>query len=116
MSFKIVYIEEAHASDVWPISSARYASDGLPVDVKAPTTTAERQAVAADFVRQYDVRLPVVVDGIADEFERLMAPWPLRFYVVEAGRLAFLAQPERCSYALAGLRDWLLSRQQQNSS
>ena len=111
VSFKIVYIAEAHASDVWPISSAPYASDGQPVDVRAPTTTRERQAVAAEFVRQYNVRLPLVVDGIADEFEQAMSPWPIRFYAVEDGRLAFLAQPNGCSYSLSGLREWLIARQ-----
>ncbi len=36
--------------------------------------------------------------------------WPLRFYGLEAGRLGYIAQPEGCSYALSGLRDWLLER------
>ena len=108
--FVIVYIAEAHASDVWPISSARYAHDGKPVDVAAPTTTAERCAVADRFRRDYDVKLQMLVDGVEDGFERAMAPWPLRFYGLEAGLLGYIAQPEGCSYALSGLRDWLLER------
>jgi hypothetical protein len=106
----IVYIAEAHAQDVWPISSARYSCDGRPVTVLAPSTTAERRQIAADFVRRYRVRLPVLVDGIDDAFERALAPWPLRFYVVDedTGQLRYIAQPQACSYDLSKLRDWLL--------
>ena len=57
------------------------------------------------------MRLPVLVDGIDDVFEKAMAPWPLRFYAVEegTGRLQYIAQPHDCSYDVSALRSWLMS-------
>ena len=74
----MIYIAEAHASDIWPIASARYAHDGIAVDVKAPTTTAERCAIARRFKTDYRVTLPILVDGVDDDFEQAMSPWPVQ--------------------------------------
>ena len=46
--------------------------------------------------------------GTDGAFERLFAPWPLRFYVAERGRLAFIAEPRECTYDLSLLREHLL--------
>jgi len=79
------------------------------VDVKAPTTTAERCAIARRFKTDYKVTLPILVDGVDDDFEQAMSPWPLRFYAVNVdGKMGFIAQPQACSYKLSGLRDYLL--------
>lgn len=80
------------------------------MEVTAPATTAERCAIARRFKTDYKVTLPILVDGVDDDFERAMSPWPLRFYVVDLeGKMGFIAQPQACSYELSGLRDYLLN-------
>ena len=48
------------------------------MDVKAPTTTAERCAIARRFKTDYKVTLPILVDGIDNDFEQAMSPWPVQ--------------------------------------
>lgn len=114
--FKIVYIKEAHARDVWPISSARCSHDGKPVQVETPHSDAERCRLAAKFAQDYNLssRLPVLVDSVEenDPFEHAYAPWPIRFYVLmrEHGdvKVKMKAQPHAAAYDLAEVREALL--------
>jgi hypothetical protein len=103
-----VYITEAHATDEWPISSARFTRDGRAVALAQPRTTPERAAAARGFVEHYGFRPRVLVDPVDNPFDAAFAPWPLRFYVLAAGRVAFKAQPKDCSYSVAELRDAML--------
>lgn len=111
-----MYIKEAHAQDVWPISSARYSHDGQPVQIDAPKRDQERCQVAIDFKRNYGITMPMLVDPVSDAFEKAYAPWPLRYYVLmyEGGQVTvrFKAQPKEASYDLSQVRDFLLASQQ----
>jgi hypothetical protein len=104
----MIYIEEAHAQDEWPISSCRLSKKGLsaasaagecgggargaPVIYLQQKTIGDRLAAARDFVRDYEVPLQpeaapaapgvlVVADQIANGFETTYAAWPLRWYI-----------------------------------
>ena len=102
--FVLVYIQEAHASDRWPISSARY-NDGVVVDVKAHTTLRDRVAAARALVASRGVELPVACDAMDDAFLRGYSPWPFRFYVLAPGmKVAYKAMPRDCTYSVAELR------------
>ena len=112
-----MYIKEAHARDVWPISSARYAHDAKPVQIDAPKSDLERCQLAAEFQRNYGLSLmPMLVDPVSDTFEIAYAPWPIRYYVlVRKGDeivVCFKAQPKNASYDLAQVRDFLLACKQ----
>jgi len=113
--FTMAYITEAHAQDVWPISSSRFAHDGDAVLVSTPQTTAERCQLASNFARDYGLEswLPVVVDPIENPFEQSYAPWPIRFYVLSQGqdgvvKVALKLQPQGASYDLAEVRRFLM--------
>lgn len=85
-----VYIVEAHAIDEWPV--------GDPLKITQPKSTIERCGVARAFVQEYQLRTPMIVDGIENEFSEEFAGWPVRFYVVEKEPegwvLKFKAQPD----------------------
>jgi hypothetical protein len=51
----MVYIQEAHAQDEWPISSGRYVPNGKPVIVNQPKSSTERINVCRDFMETYDI-------------------------------------------------------------
>lgn len=115
--FAFVYIAEAHAADVWPISSARYSHDGKPVQVTTPGSDLARCKLASDFARDYKVssRWSIFVDTVeaGNPFEKAYAPWPLRFYILVRDtngvvRVAFKAQPKNASYDLSQVRDFLM--------
>ena len=51
----------------------------------------------------------VYADCVSDGFEQAYAPWPMRFYIMVNGRLAYLNQPSNFGeYSISGVRDWLL--------
>jgi len=60
----MVYIKEAHARDVWPISSSRYAHDGKEVQIDAPKCDEERCRLASNFKVDYKVSFRVLVDPV----------------------------------------------------
>lgn len=84
----MVYIQEAHAEDVWPIGVA-----GQP-RLLAPRSTAERLEVALRFRAQSCWGGAMLVDGTDNSFESAFAAWPFRFFIVSsAGKLLHKAQP-----------------------
>jgi len=103
--FRLCYIAEAHAADEWPVLSDRFNGDRGPVVVEQPKTTAERSALALQFARDFELSgMDVVVDvpETRDEFEKHYAPWPLRFYHVDADNtMLWVAEPKDCSFAEA---------------
>jgi hypothetical protein len=105
VDFITVYILEAHAQDQWPISSSRFTPSGQPVIYNQPKTNEERLAVAKDFIREFNFRIPIVIDDISNPFEEVYACWPLRFYIIKDGILVYKAQPKNCTYDLGELYD-----------
>ncbi len=103
-----VYAAEAHATDEWPISSARSTRDNAPVALAQARSTAARAAAAAGFVRHFDFEIRMLVDPVGPPedgpFDAAFAPWPLRFYCFKNGVLRFKAQPLNCTFDFAELR------------
>ena len=85
----IVYIEEAHAQDEWPISSARLSRTGRAVVYNQHTTQQQRIAACADFVRDYalDTALVTVATDLigSNPFQTAYTAWPIRWFVLRAG-------------------------------
>jgi hypothetical protein len=107
--FAVVYVAEAHAQDEWPINSSRCNSDRGPVCVNAPATTEQRIELASRFASDFKIVMPVYADLVSDEFEKLYAPWPMRFYIFKHGRLKYLNRPENYGeYSISGVRNFLL--------
>lgn len=112
----MVYIEEAHATNEWPVRSGRYVPDGKPVEVEQPKTTERRVEVCKEFLGTYGVptdgAMSVVVDSpeADNPFERAYAPWPVRMYVIEDGKMEFISAPTECTHEVGDLRAWLEQR------
>ena len=81
-----IYIVEAHAVDEWPI--------GDVLQIRQPKSTAERCGVARAFVEQYQFRVPTLIDLIDNNFSDTYAAWPIRFYVIQDGKLTYIATPD----------------------
>lgn len=109
--FLFVYVLEAHAQDEWPISSGRYAPDKKPIIINQPRTTDRRRELAKEFSEKFDVKFPMVVDPVENPFDDVYAAWPLRFYILQDGKLVHKAQPEDATYDISVLREWLLNHQ-----
>jgi hypothetical protein len=81
MAFYVVYIVEAHSSDMWQMQSNVH--DG--VIFKNPLTDPERQEVAGACVRNLHITIPALIDSVDNTVERKYTAWPDRLFVIDSG-------------------------------
>jgi type I thyroxine 5'-deiodinase len=95
-----VYIEEAHPSDIWQLSSN--LRDG--VVFANPRSDPERFEAANSCVRKLGIRFPALIDGIDNTVERLYAGWPDRLFLIDRdGRVAYKSEPGPFGFEPAAL-------------
>ena len=86
----MVYIQEAHPSDAWQLEANRREN----VVFTSPASDAERGRIAGACVRGLKIRIPALVDSIADQVERSYTGWPDRLYLINRqGRIAYKSAP-----------------------
>lgn len=105
--FLTIYILEAHAQDKWPISSSRYNPSGKPVKINQHTTQQERISIANQFVKEFNYKIPTVVDSIDNSFESQYFGWPLRYYIIKDGILVYKAMPKDAMYDFNEVLEWV---------
>jgi len=81
----MVYLREAHANDEWPL--------GKHVSIPQHRCLEDRLAVAREFQEAMQVQMPVLVDGIEDEFVSTLKAHPQRYYLFAKGQLLWAADP-----------------------
>jgi type I thyroxine 5'-deiodinase len=90
VAFYVVYIQEAHSSDVWQLAS----NIRDKVIFRTPQNFEERTNVASSCVRKLDIKIPAVVDDMNNSTERAYTGWPDRIYLIDRdGRVAFKTKP-----------------------
>lgn len=100
----MVYIQEAHPTDLWEMPSN--VRDG--VLFASPRTDGERQEVASSCVRKLGIRIPALLDGIANVTERAYTGWPDRLYLIgRDGKVRFKSAPGPFGFEPKGLAEAL---------
>lgn len=100
MAFFVVYIGEAHPTDLWQVPN------NLRDQVlhRNPTTLDERAALADLCVTRLSIELPAVVDDIDDSTDTAYSGWPERLYLIDRdGRVAYKSRPGPFRYKPADL-------------
>lgn len=54
----------------------------------------ERIAYGKKFIKDYDITIPVVFDGMDDKFNERMSAWPLQLYIITTDRKIAYYEPE----------------------
>ena len=86
----MVYITEAHPSDVWQMQS----NIKDKVVLASPRDEEERALVAGACVRKLGIRIPAVIDEFGNSTEQAYTGWPDRLYLIDGkGRVAYKAKP-----------------------
>jgi len=86
----VVYITEAHPSDVWQMQSN--VKD--KVVFASPHSEEERGFVAGACVRKLGIEIPAVLDEFGNSTESAYTAWPDRLYLIDAaGRVAYKSKP-----------------------
>jgi len=90
VAFVVVYISEAHPSDVWQMQSNVKDS----VVFASPKNEDERAFVAGACVRKLGIKFPAVLDEFGNSTEQQYTGWPDRIYLVDQkGRVAYKSKP-----------------------
>jgi hypothetical protein len=86
----VVYITEAHPSDVWQMQS----NIKDQVVLASPKDAEERALVAGACVRKLGIKIPAVIDEFGNSTEQAYTGWPDRLYLIDGkGRVAYKSKP-----------------------
>ena len=86
----MVYITEAHPSDVWQMQS----NIKDKVVFASPRNEDERASVAGACVRKLGIEIPAVLDEFGNSTESVYTAWPDRLYLIDGkGQIAFKSRP-----------------------
>ena len=86
----MVYITEAHPSDVWQMQSNIKDS----VVFASPKNEEERAFIAGACVRKLGIKIPAVLDEFGNSTEAAYTGWPDRLYLIDKqGRLVYKSKP-----------------------
>ena len=104
MAFYVVYIREAHASDVW--QDPNNLKD--QVIFAQPKSLDERIEIGKVCVVKLGIKFPAVVDTMDNATERAYAGWPDRLYVIDReGRVAYKSAPGPFGFHPQGVAETL---------
>ncbi len=86
----MIYILEAHPSDVWQMRSNLKDS----VVFASPKSEEERALVAGACVRKLGIKFPAVLDEFDNATERAYTGWPDRLYLINRdGMVDYKSRP-----------------------
>jgi type I thyroxine 5'-deiodinase len=76
--------------------------------LRSPRTEAERFDVAGQCVRKLGIRIPAVIDSLADRTEAAYTGWPERLYVIaRGGRIVYKSTPGPFGFSPSELEPYL---------
>ena len=90
VEFLVVYITEAHPSDVWQTEN----NFRDKVVFASPRNEDERASVAGTCVRKLGIKIPALLDEFGNSTESAYTAWPDRIYLIDRkGRVAYKSKP-----------------------
>lgn len=104
VSFLTIYIKEAHPSDEWQMTS----NENEGVCYVQPQNEKDRVAIANDFVKRFQYKIPVIVDGMENQADQLYAGWPERLYIInEKKTIVYKGKPGPFGFYPEHIEQWL---------
>ena len=89
-AFYVVYIREAHPSDIWQMG----VNVREKVVYQSPQNTEERIDLANVCVKNLGIEMPALVDNFDNSTDTAYSGWPDRLYVIGSdGTIAYKSAP-----------------------
>lgn len=102
----MVYITEAHPSDVWQMKS----NIKDKVIFASPKNEEERALIAGACVRKLQLKMPAVLDEFGNSTEQAYTGWPDRIYLINSrGKVAYKSKPGPFGFKPDELKNALVS-------
>ena len=90
VEFLVVYITEAHPSDVWQTEN----NFRDKVVFASPRSEDERASLAGTCVRKLGIKIPALLDEFGNSTEGAYTAWPERIYLIDRdGKVAYKSKP-----------------------
>ena len=71
-----IYINEAHATDVWPIGESAGTLN------ESHKNIGDRQVCANKFINEFDFKIPTYLDNEVNQIQNEFASWPFRWFLL----------------------------------
>lgn len=100
-----IYINEAHAIDVWPIGASSGACNMSHKKIE------DRIGCAGKFIKEFDVNVEAVatyVDSMSNSYETEFAAWPFRYHVARGKKLIKIGVPDDSEFDIPELFEFLM--------
>lgn len=99
----MIYINEAHAADVWNIGMSAGTIN------YSHKTIDDRIKYINKFIDTFNVKYPVYADNIEleESFEHIYASWPFRYYIFENNHIAMIGEPSDSTFDFAPIIDYV---------
>jgi len=102
--FLLVYIQEAHPADEWPMADNTAAG----IDVNQPRTHDDRVALARRCCDELNLTMPCAIDTPDNAVDNAYAGWPERIFVIDpGGRIVYGGAQGPWGFKPAELEAWL---------
>jgi hypothetical protein len=86
----VVYLTEAHPSDVWQ----KQSNIKDTVHFASPKNEEQRAFIAGACVRKLNLKFPPVLDEFGNSTEQAYTGWPDRIYLIDShGKIAYKSTP-----------------------
>jgi type I thyroxine 5'-deiodinase len=92
VNFITVYIAEAHASDEWPVRTTK------ELQCRQHRNNFERWNAANKFAKEFNYKIPCIIDSVKNEFQTTYAAWPARAYLIVNKKIQFILNPINPGY------------------
>jgi hypothetical protein len=99
----MIYITEAHATDVWNIGESAGALN------ESHKCIEERITCAKNMESKYKLSFPIYADNMSDDFENKYSGWPFRYYIANGKILKHIGMPEDSEFDLTEIFSFLKS-------
>lgn len=97
----MIYINEAHASDIWNIGeSAGYI-------IQSHKIISDRLNCIKMLHDKYNLAFPVYADNMNNDFERIYAVWPFRYFVIKNSKFIKIGQPNDSEFDICELLNFI---------
>ena len=103
LNIYLIYINEAHASDIWPI--------GLSAGVinKSHKILNDRQRCAKNLIHRLEFKIHVYLDNMNNDFKKKFASWPFRAIIVKNTKIVYNSALKNSEYDIMDLYKFMNS-------
>lgn len=97
----IIYITEAHATDIWNIGES--AGDLI----ESHKNVTDRINCVHKLRSKFNLTMPIYADNMENQFETQYSAWPFRYYVIKNNKFLKIGDPDDSQFDICELMQFI---------